>query len=215
MDVVAYLLGLGVLDVAAEGFGIHSSLQRACVGKHVEVMKLLIEGGADVDVEGTNKYGLLFTACRSGKSEVVRLLVEAGSGSGTAKDGGVWANGLRRAAGRGHVDVVRLLVDTGVEVECVDGDGKTALCSASRGGRVDVVRALVGEGGADVNKAGRGGWTPLMWASLEGKEDAVRVLLELGADVGVREDEGETALDVARRTGRNGIVAVLEEWDGA
>ena len=51
-----------------------------------------------------------------------------------------------------------------------------------------------------------------MRACLTGKEDVVRVLLELGADAGVRDGGGETALDVARRMGRDGVVGVLEEW---
>ena len=85
---------------------------------------------------------------------------------------------------------------------------------ASRFGHVNVVRVLAGEGGADVNRVGQMGTTPLIWASWEGKEDAVRVLLEAGAGVGVRDDGGETAVDVARRGWWDGVVAVLEEWGG-
>ena len=71
----------------------------------------------------------------------------------------------------------------GVEVDGMDQYGDTALCRAIRSGRVDIVKVLVGEG-ADVNKAGKEGRTPLILASsLVGKEDVVQVLLEAGADV--------------------------------
>ena len=209
-DVVAYVLGLGVLDVAAEGTGLSSSLHCACEKNHPEVVKLLVEGGADVDVEGRDEHGALFTACETGKSEVVRLLVESGAWSGLAKDGEVWMEGLMTAAAGGHAGVVRVLLNAGMDVDSVDEIGNTALCRASRLGRVDVVRVLVDEGGADVNRTGRGGGTPLMKACVTGKEDLVRMLLEAGADVGVRDSGGETALDIARRRGWDGLVAVLE-----
>ena len=209
-DVVAYLLGLGVLDVGAEGYGRSSSLHGACVGSHTDVVKLLVEGGANVDVEGRSKYGPMSFACLCGNAEIVRLLVNAGAWSGVGKDEEEWVKLLMKAAEKGHVEVVRLLVEMGVDG--VDGVGNTALGLASRHGNVDIVRVLVGEGGADVDKAGEEGTTPLIWASREGKMDVVRLLLELGADVGVRDDKCETALDVARRGGWDDIVEMLESW---
>ena len=214
VDVVAYLLGLGVLDVAAESTGMRSSLFRACFRKRTEVVGLLIEAGADLDVEGRDEYGPLFTACQNGYAEIVRMLVDAGAWSGVGKDGGLWVRGMVKAAVGGYVDVVRVLLDAGVEVDGVDRIGDTALCCASRLGRVDVVRVLVGERGADVNKVGQMGGTPLINACMIGKEDSVQLLLEAGADVGIVGRGGETALDVARRMGWDGIVGMLEEWSG-
>ena len=210
-DVVAFLLGLGVVDVAAEGFGVSSSLYGACTGNYSEVAKLLIEAGADVDVKGKDVFGLMYRACARGYVEIVRLMVDAGAWSGVAKDGVRWANVLVPAAGKGHIDVIRVLLDVGVNVDGLDQVGDTALCRASRFGCVDVVRVLVGEGGADVNQAGWMWKTPLILACEHGEEDMVRVLLELGANT-VDEGGSETALDVARRKGRDGIVRVLEEW---
>jgi ankyrin repeat protein len=45
-----------------------------------------------------------------------------------------------------------------------------------------VLRALIGAG-ADFNKAGVGGATPLYIAAQEGLEVVLRALIELGADV--------------------------------
>ena len=114
----------------------------------------------------------------------------------------------------GGVDVVRLLMEGGVGVDGVDSSWNTALFHASWSGCVDVVRVLVEEGGADVNKAGEEGRTPLCEATAEGREDVVRVLLELGADARIPDERGETALDVARWLGWDGIVEVLESWGG-
>ena len=215
VDVVRYLLALGVLDVDAEDDHGERPLDDACDNGHVEVVKVLVEdGGADVDVEGKNKYGPIYSACYGGSVEILRVLVDAGSG-GEGRDGGVWVSGLAKAAEEGHVDLVRELMGIGVGVDAVvDAVGmeQTALCRASRGGQVDVVRVLVEEGGADVNKAGREGWTPLWFACEEGKEDVVWVLLEMGATIQERADDwGRTLVSLARDAGCDcRIVELLE-----
>ena len=208
--VVAYLLGLGVLDVDEDG---ESPLCAACTGGYLDVVKVLVEeGGAGVDVEGRSLKGPLYRACQSGNVDIVRLLVDAGSGSEAGKDGGVWVRGLIIAAAKGYVDVLQMLLEMGVGMEGVDTDGNTALCCASRGAHLDVVKILVGVEGVDVNKPGDWGLMPLHLACEEGALDVVEVLLEAGADVAARDGAGRTPLDVARTLGMERIVEVLEEW---
>ncbi len=171
---------------------------------------LVEEAGAKVNLDGNALHGPLFWACSSGNAGLVRMLVEAGAGSGAGKKGGVWVEGLGAAVEEGHVDVVRELLGLGVAVDGVDESGETALVRASRYGRADVVRVLVVEGGADVNKAGMEGKTPLIWACRNGEVDVVQVLLELGADVGIVDDGGRTALEVAREAGYDDVVQLFE-----
>ena len=214
LEVMRYLLGLGVLDVEARDGQGHWPLSCACDYGDLDMVKVLVEeGGADVDVEGKAGQGPLFWACRGGKVEIVRLLVDAGSGSGAGKeeDAGVWAAGLGVAAAYGHVEVVRELLDMGVGVDGVTNIGDTALALASQNGHTDIVRMLA-ESGADVDKRGCAGFTPLHYACEGGCEHLVRILLEAGADAEVVDDEGDTALDVATRGGWGEIVEVLEEW---
>ena len=66
------------------------------------------------------------------------------------------------------------------------------------------------EAGADTN-AGDPllGVTPLSWAALHGHTDAVDLLLELGADVNVRNQDGATALHLAAFLGRAKTVDLL------
>ena len=213
-DVLRFLLGLESLNLPAEGADVSSPLNLACVGNHPQAANLLLEKGADVDVEGEYHYGPLFRACQDGNHEIARLLVDAGAWSNVGKDGGLWVRGLVTASFHGYVDVIRVLLDAGVDVDGLDAFGNTALCTASRYGSVNGVRVLVEEGSADVDKTGEEGWTPLICASWAGEVDLVRVLLEAGADVGVRDPWGDTAADVAREMGRDGVVGVLHEWGG-
>ena len=223
-DVVAYLLGLGVLDVFSEFVGTDSSLYAACEEGHTEVARLLIEGGANVDVVGINSRGPLFLACLAGNVEMVQVLMDAGTWSGVDKRGSEWGNpwgnALGEAAERGYVDVVRVLLDGGVAGDVIDEDGDTPLCLADG---IDVIRLLVTEGGADVNKPSgtHGGSkfgyrcvTPLMQASWRGDVEVVRFLLDAGAAVGPTDTKNRTALDLARESGRDEVVHILESWCG-
>ena len=144
VGLVRYVLGLGVFDVEEKDSDMQTPLHRACEYGQLDAARVLVEeAGADVDVEGNDVCGPLYWACSGGNIGIVRMLVDAGSGSGMGKEGGVWVEGLGVAASRGHVDVVRELLGLGVAVDGVDEDGDTALCLASRNGRVDVVRVGV------------------------------------------------------------------------
>jgi hypothetical protein len=53
------------------------------------------------------------------------------------------------------------------------------------------------------------GATPLHWTALRGHAEAARALLERGADVGAVNNDGETALDVARRSKHTDVEMLL------
>ena len=198
MDLVEYLLGLGVFDVnATNRLGV-TPLGAACGKGHLGVASVLIEAGADVG-GGKASQRPLIRACSGGNPELVAFLVEAG--------GEVGPMGMKAAVEKGHVDVVEMLLGMGVGVE---GDGDTLLCVAARGGHVGVVRLLMGVEGVDVNQAGARGQTPLILASRKGYEDLVRVLVEGGANVGKATPKGTTPLALARKYGHDGVVEVLE-----
>jgi ankyrin repeat protein len=62
---------------------------------------------------------------------------------------------------------------------------------------------------AEVDCEDRGRCTPLVWACMGGKDDVVRLLLERGACVEARDDDGRTALMHAAREGFTPVVDVL------
>ncbi len=75
------------------------------------------------------------------------------------------------------LDVIKVLLENGADVNHPDFDGMTPLCLASILGHKDVVQLLL-ESHADVGHWDRHGRTPLMLASANGHHTVVKLLLE-------------------------------------
>lgn len=63
--------------------------------------------------------------------------------------------------------------------------------------------------GANLNARGERGSTPIHEAALQGHAEAVKVLINLGADLGVLNHYSETALEVAFNAGNQDILMIL------
>ena len=71
-----------------------------------------------------------------------------------------------------------------------------------------MVEALL-RAGADPNLPQAGGFTPLQAAAQHGDAATAGLLLLFGADVGLKNDKGETAADIARAAGHDWLAARL------
>ena len=90
--------------------------------------------------------------------------------------------------------------------------GWTALSAAACADQRDVIRLLV-RSQADPNlQDGNSDLFPLHWAA---SHETVQLLLDLKADPGVRNRDGKTPLEQARRWKLDSIVTVLEHADAA
>jgi len=120
---------------------------------------------------------------------------------------------LQVAALRGELGEVTKLVAQGHDVNHDAGDDETALTSAIRGRKYDVVRFLIGKG-ANVNQQGRlSGTTPLMSAARSGDLEVIQLLLEHGADPCkiAKYSDNETAQRIAEKEQHSAASAYLAD----
>lgn len=103
---------------------------------------------------------------------------------------------LMEAAWRGESAIVQALLEWGVDLQAVNGDGNNALWLACVANNPALV-IMLAQAGVPINHANATGATSLMYASSSGKSDIVRVLLALGADPLIQTQDDFSALDMA------------------
>lgn len=120
---------------------------------------------------------------------------------------------LHVAASGGVSDRVIELINSGVDVNSVDGHGCTALHYAAQNGHEGCVGALILHGKADVNIANKFGDTALYMATLNGHESCVRIILQ-AADVKVEAigSFGDIALQCAIVKKHRGCAQLLVDY---
>jgi ankyrin repeat protein len=111
------------------------------------------------------------------------------------------------AAANGRVEVVRVLLEGGVNVERINANQRTALHKAAFFGHLEVCRLLL-DWEAKVDPVDKFKHTPLHWAAKAGNLSVVKLLVERGADVRLKNNKGLTASESARSVGK----ADVAEW---
>ena len=157
---------------------------------HQEIVQLLEKAGARVSSDATTGSAeALLGAAKQSNVEILRSALAAGidpniSEAPTGRQRR-HKTALMYAAEGGHLEAVKMLVESGATVNLSDRPGKklgkTPLMYAAEQDRANVVRFLL-EAGATVDAQDKRGQTALFYAVQEESAAAVEVLLEFGAD---------------------------------
>ena len=204
------------VDVNARARDGATALHWAAHRDAVDIADALIGAGADVRV--ASRYGVtpLSLAATNGKATMIERLLEAGADANTALPGGETA--LMTAARTGKVDAIKVLLAYGAAANARETTrGQTALMWAASSNNAAAIKVLV-QGGAEIHARSTGpsakvasaepvygvrrgpervdSFTPLLFAVRRGQIDAVRALLEAGANVNDAAPDGTSALVV-------------------
>lgn len=183
-------------DVNAKFLFDKTLLHHAIHKSQLDVAELLVEAGADIDAGDERTYTPLHWVAIEGQVEEARFLLNAGADLEVEDDQSLTP--IVAAAWYGHIEVVQLLLNTGADVNHL-------LVAAASWNRIEVMKLAL-DAGAEVNPEA------LQLAAQYGCTDAVRLLLEEGADPNIIDPaDGRLPIDWAIEKGYLDIVDLLTE----
>lgn len=195
---------------------------RAAERAPASVIETLISHGASVHVrddprtavDQTHGYTALHAAAWTGNADAVRVLMRHGANPMDREDK-YWGTPAGWADYAGRTEVRDLILEGPIDIF-------DAIFY-----RPDRVAAVLGQdpqalerkfreyvNGPDKSKPWvDSSWTPLAFAVANGKTEAVRLLLDRGADLSVQDSEGRTLVELARHKQQPEIAELLEQGE--
>ena len=167
-----------------------SLLHQAIFRENSQMVKLLIELGCDINAKSQGRYPI-YHALQKACEDSAELLLTNGCKIEDSDEL------LHYAAGYDYVNICRILLDRGVDVNVRDSEGRTALHYA----RMDCVIDFLVQSGADINCRDKRGLTPVHRAVEEAghffESSILNCLLNYDIDIAAQDDRGNTALHIA------------------
>ncbi len=213
--VVAKMLKLGVNVNAADADGV-TPLVHAIEQGNLPLVKTLVAHGADINTTQGGRGTALYIACQTPditdentRAQIVDVLMKAGADPEIAAP-------VTRAtplhallANPAAEPAAKKILQHPLHLSARDMDGMPTIFLAVK--KPDVLAAMI-KTGADLNiRHGQDARTPLIQAVHEEAGEAVKLLIEKGANLRAKDAHGVSALGYARAKKNDYLVQLLEE----
>jgi ankyrin repeat protein len=179
------------------GAGSYEDFFRAVKSDDAATVRDLLRRGFDPNTRDPQQQTGLFLALREPSPKVAKVLIDAPQTdveARNAKD----ESPLMIAALKGQQEFVAQLIARDADI---NKPGWAPLHYAATNGHVAIMRVLL-EKHAFIDAQSPNGTTPLMMAAMYGTTEAVKLLLDEGADPLMKNQLGMTAADFAQRGNR-------------
>ncbi|CAD5119632.1 DgyrCDS8225 [Dimorphilus gyrociliatus] len=202
--------GANIMDKDNEGL---NSLLLSSRYSNAKCLNLMLKHLNARDLEDTDKQKktALHWSCSSGHLEIVKILINNGMKASTQDITGKtslhWA-----AMGKGQfaTDCISYLLEVEPSIINVqDYEGRTSLHQAAAYGDENAVRTLASNEKCSVSCVDSLFRTPLHWASVLGRQEIVKILMEFKIDCGMTDSNGATALHYSAKNNYSGCVKAL------
>lgn len=180
------------------GYTTMEPLNLAIQNGHPACAKILLEKGARPD----NKYFMGYEICLAPLDEpdCLELLLQYGADPNVFNRCGL--SPLMKACKDHHIEAVRRLIKYGADVNAICPplfEQKSVLQFAINSGNIVIINILLGKK-VILSRQGEYKYSALHSAILKGRAEVCRLLLQHGADVNERTDEGATPMMLACAT---------------
>jgi hypothetical protein len=185
---------------------LHASLEGI-----IWAVKELLAAGVQVDCRDNSLWTPLMRASNFGYFEVAELLLDAGADVNTVNDSGRTALTLSALQGRNSIEIIRLLVSRGADLNAGTEQNISALGEACWNGRPETVKLLV-KLGADTNVCNRSGRSVKAWAAASGHPGLLELIFDKSAQEKVdAESLGQLLLEAAKGDDPGAVKSCLDK----
>ncbi|KAJ5737554.1 uncharacterized protein N7483_002679 [Penicillium malachiteum] len=182
---------------------------------HEKIVRILVDRGADVNVESFQGETMLQNVTDHGDESLVKFLLDHGADPNALVEDSLNRDSpLRMAISHDNERLCEILLkaDHGADVNADGGSsGAFSFAEAARYGHLEVMQLLL-DRGVDINARGSGDITAIAYASYEGSEEALAMLLKRGAKIDWTDLQSPLAL--ASNRGHERIVQLLLDQGG-
>ncbi|XP_072233818.1 protein phosphatase 1 regulatory subunit 12A isoform X3 [Leuresthes tenuis] len=207
----------------------------ACSSGDTEEVLRMLDRGADINYANVDGLTALHQACIDDNVDMVTFLVEHGA-SVNQPDNEGWIP-LHAAASCGYLDIAEYLISQGANVGVVNSEGETPLDIAEEEAMEELLQNEINRQGVDIEAARKeeervmlrdarqwlnsgqiqdtrhtkSGGTALHVAAAKGYVEVLKLLIQAGYDVNVKDYDGWTPLHAASHWGKEEACRVLVE----
>ncbi len=202
-----------LLDAVGSGLDLSSPASRplmiaAAAHGNTSLLDKLLDREHDVNWQNEQGQTALAAAASQGQESTLKLLLEAGANTQWQDQYG--RTPLMQAAANGQVGTLALLNRAGGNVNQQNQQGHTALILAAANGHANTVAwLLLGSDAAVHHTLLNNGRNALHLASAAGHDDVVAQLLLTDLDIGAKDADGQTALQLAKAVGKRKAAELL------
>jgi len=155
------------------------------------------------------RAGEIHLAVDRGDSVAVKSILDRQPDDLNARDS-LGMTPLNQAAFKGHIYLVRMLLDRGADFRIGDKDSSLPIHNAAVAGQTGSIALLIDKG-SDINAQDRNGETALLFASSYRKFETAAWLIEKGANVNLANLRQETPLQTAAMSDNMELARLLIE----
>ncbi|XP_034984434.1 protein phosphatase 1 regulatory subunit 12A isoform X1 [Zootoca vivipara] len=207
----------------------------ACSSGDTDEVLRLLERGADINYANVDGLTALHQACIDDNVDMVKFLVENGANINQPDNEG-WIP-LHAAASCGYLDIAEYLISHGAHVGAVNSEGDTPLDIAEEEAMEELLQNEVNRQGVDIEAArkeeerimlrdarqwlnsghindvrhAKSGGTALHVAAAKGYTEVLKLLIQAGYDVNIKDYDGWTPLHAAAHWGKEEACRILVE----
>ncbi|XP_077565732.1 protein phosphatase 1 regulatory subunit 12A isoform X1 [Stigmatopora nigra] len=207
----------------------------ACSSGDTEEVQRMLDRGADINYANVDGLTALHQACIDDNPDMVTFLVTNGAGINQPDNEG-WIP-LHAAASCGYLAIAEYLISQGASVGVVNSEGETPLDIAEEGAMEELLQNEINRKGVDIEAArkeeervmlrdarqwvnsgqiqdtrhAKSGGTALHVAAAKGYVEVLKLLIQAGYDVNIKDYDGWTPLHAAAHWGKEEACRILVE----